>query len=39
MRYIKISEHYKVEAVERLVRYLALQIQEVDQRLGTTMLQ
>jgi len=38
MRYVKIAEHYKVE-VERLEKHRALQIQEVDKRLGTAMLQ
>jgi hypothetical protein len=35
MRYIKISEHYKSEAVERLEKYRALQMQEGEKRLGT----
>jgi hypothetical protein len=39
MRYIKISGHYKSEAVERLEKYRALQIQEVEKGLGTAMLQ
>jgi integrase len=34
MRYVKIAEHYKVEAVERLEKYRAVQMQEVEKRLG-----
>ncbi|MGB7843991.1 MAG: tyrosine-type recombinase/integrase [Candidatus Acidiferrum sp.] len=34
MRYVKIAEHYKVEAVERLGKYRAVQMQEVEKRLG-----
>ena len=33
MRYVKIAEHYKVEAVEKLERYRAVQMQEVEKRL------
>ena len=34
MRYVKIAEHYKVEAVERLEKYRAMQMQEVEKRMG-----
>lgn len=34
MRYVKIAEHYKVEAVERLEKYRAVQMQEAEKRLG-----
>jgi integrase len=34
MRYVKIAEHYKVEAVERLEKDRAVQMQEVEKRLG-----
>ena len=34
MRYVKIAEHYKVEAVDRLEKYRAVQMQEVEKRLG-----
>ena len=34
MRYVKIAEHYKVEAVERLEKYRAVQMQEVEKRMG-----
>jgi integrase/recombinase XerD len=34
MRYVKIAEHYKVEAVEQLEKYRAVQMQEVEKRLG-----
>jgi len=34
MRYVEIAEHYKVEAVERLEKYRAVQMQEVEKRLG-----
>jgi len=33
MRYVKIAEHYKVEAVERLEKYCAMQMQEVEKRM------
>lgn len=39
MRYVKIAEHYRVEAVERLENYRAVQMQEVEKRLGTAILQ
>lgn len=39
MRYVKIAEHYKVEAVERLEKYRAMQMQEVEKRLGTAAVQ
>ena len=39
MRYVKIAEHYKVEAVERLEKYRAVQMLEAEKRLGTQMLQ
>ena len=34
MRYVKIAEHYKVEAVEKLEKYRAVKIQEVEEKLG-----
>jgi len=34
MRYVKIAEHYKVEAVERLEKYRAEKMQEVEKRMG-----
>jgi hypothetical protein len=34
MRYVKIAEHYKVEAVVKLENYRALKMQEVEERLG-----
>jgi site-specific recombinase XerD len=34
MRYVKIAEHYKVEAVERLEKYHVMQMQEVEKRMG-----
>ena len=34
MRYVKIAEHYKVEAVEKLEKYRAVQMQEVEKRMG-----
>lgn len=39
MRYVKIAEHYKVEAVEQLEKYRAVQMQEEEKRLGTALLQ
>jgi hypothetical protein len=33
----KIAEHYKAKAIERLKRNRALQMQEVEKRLGTAM--
>ena len=34
MRYVKIAEHYKVEAVEKLEKCRAVQMQEVEKRMG-----
>jgi integrase len=34
MRYVKIAQHYKVEAVEKLEKYRAVQMQEVEKRMG-----
>jgi len=34
MRYVKIAEHYKVEAVAKLEKYRALKMQEVEEKLG-----
>ena len=34
MRYVKIAEHYKVEAVEKLEKYRAVQMQDVEKRMG-----
>ncbi|MGA2511393.1 MAG: hypothetical protein ABSG27_14320 [Candidatus Acidiferrales bacterium] len=34
MRYVKIAEHYKVEAVAKLSKYRALKMQEVEEKLG-----
>jgi site-specific recombinase XerD len=34
MRYVKIAEHYKVEAVEKLEKYRAVQMQELEKRMG-----
>jgi integrase len=34
MRYVKIAEHYKVEAVEKLEKYRAVQMQEVEKGMG-----
>jgi integrase len=34
MRYVKIAEHYKVGAVEKLEKYRAVKIQEVEEKLG-----
>jgi site-specific recombinase XerD len=34
MRYAKIAEHYKVETVERLERYRAVQMREAEKRMG-----
>lgn len=34
MRYVKIAEHYKVEAVERLEKYRAEKMQEVEKKMG-----
>jgi integrase len=34
MRYVKIAEHYKVEAVVKLENYRALKMQEVEEKLG-----
>lgn len=39
MRYVKIAEHYKVEAVEKLEKYRAVQMQEVEKRFGAQMVQ
>jgi integrase len=34
MRYVKIAEHYKVEAVAKLEKYRAVKMQEVEEKLG-----
>jgi site-specific recombinase XerD len=34
MRYVKIAEHYKVEAVEKMQKYRAAKIQEAEAQLG-----
>jgi len=34
MRYVKIAEHYKIEAVEKLEKYRAEKMQEVEKRMG-----
>jgi integrase/recombinase XerD len=34
MRYVKIAEHYKVEAVEKLEKYRAVKMQEAEASLG-----
>lgn len=34
MRYVKIAEHYKVEAVAKLAKYRAVKMQEVEEKLG-----
>jgi site-specific recombinase XerD len=34
MRYVKIAEHYKVEAVEKLEKYRALRMQEIETHPG-----
>jgi site-specific recombinase XerD len=34
MRYVKIAEHYKVEAAVKLKKYRAVNIQEADQKMG-----
>ena len=34
MRYVKIAEHYKVEAVEKMEKYRAVQMHEAEMRLG-----
>jgi integrase len=34
MQYVKIAEHYKVEAVEKLEKYRALKMQEIETTLG-----
>jgi len=34
MRYVKIAEHYKVEAVQKLEKYRAVKIQEVEEKHG-----
>jgi integrase/recombinase XerD len=34
MRYVKVAEHYKVEAVEKLEKYCAAQIQEIETKPG-----
>jgi len=34
MRYVKIAEHYKVEAVEKMEKYRAVKMQEAEANLG-----
>jgi site-specific recombinase XerD len=34
MRYVKIAEHYKVEAVEKMEKYRAVKMQEAVANLG-----
>ena len=34
MRYVKIAEHYKVEAVVKLKKYRSVKMQEADQKMG-----
>ena len=34
MRYVKIAEHYKVEAVDKLEKYRAVTMQEMENNLG-----
>src|ERR1700730_10277906 len=34
MRYVKIAEHYKVEAVVKLEKYRAVKMQEVEEKMG-----
>lgn len=34
MRYVKIAEHYKVEAVVKLENYRAVKMQEVEEKMG-----
>jgi hypothetical protein len=34
MRYVKIAEHYEVEAVEKMQKYRAVKMQEAEAQLG-----
>jgi len=34
MRYVKIAEHYKMEAVVKLKKYRAVKIQEAEEKMG-----
>ena len=34
MRYVKIAEHYKVEAVMKLEKYHAVKMQEAEEKMG-----
>lgn len=34
MRFVKIAEHYKVEAVAKLEKYRAVKMHEVEEKLG-----
>ena len=34
MRYAKIAEHFRVEAVEALEKYRAVQLQEAEKKMG-----
>jgi hypothetical protein len=36
---VKIAQHYKVEAVEKLEKYRAVQMQEVEKKLGAQTVQ
>jgi len=34
MRYVKIAEHYKVEAVVKFEKYRSVKMQEAEQKMG-----